>query len=166
MTMTRNQNKAFPVRSFDRPTRFVCCELILLVLLATSIACSVAATTNRPPTLFLIGDSTVRNGSGKGADSMWGWGSVIGAHFDPAKIRVENHAIGGRSSRTFLTEGRWEEVAKQLQKGDFVTMQVGHNDGGGLTGNRRRGSLKGNGEETQVIRNNAGKSENVQTYGW
>jgi len=131
-----------------------------------SVACSWAETTNRQPTLFLIGDSTVRNGSGKGADSMWGWGSLLGEHFDLSEIKVENRAIGGRSSRTFFTEGRWDEVLKQLQPGDFVMMQFGHNDGGGLTGNRGRGSLKGNGEETQSITNNAGAVEVVHTYGW
>jgi lysophospholipase L1-like esterase len=118
------------------------------------------------PTLWLIGDSTVRNGSGKGADSMWGWGSLVGEHFDAAKITVVNRAIGGRSSRTFLTEGRWAEVLKEIKPGDFVMMQFGHNDGGGLTGNKSRGSLKGNGEETQTITNSAGKVETVHTYGW
>jgi len=118
------------------------------------------------PALYLIGDSTVRNGSGRGADGLWGWGSVLGEHFDAAKIRIENHAIGGRSSRTFLTEGRWEAVLKEIKPGDFVMMQFGHNDGGGLTGNRGRGSLKGNGEETQTITNNAGNVETVHTYGW
>ncbi len=138
----------------------------LFVLVALGLAVEVFAATNAIPTLYLIGDSTVRNGSGKGADSMWGWGSLIAEHFDPAKIRVENRAIGGRSSRTFLTEGRWDEVMKQLQPGDFVMMQFGHNDGGGLTGNRGRGSLKGNGEETQSITNNSGNVEVVHTYGW
>jgi len=140
--------------------------LLLTFALAASVVTTVAETTNLRPTLFLIGDSTVRNGSGKGADSMWGWGSLIDEHFDLQRIRVENRAIGGRSSRTFLAEGRWDEVMKQLQPGDFVMMQFGHNDGGGLTGNRGRGSLKGNGEETQVITNNAGKVETVHTYGW
>lgn len=149
-----------------RSLRFVRFQLVLLALVALPAVQSLADTTNRPPTLFLIGDSTVRNGSGKGADSMWGWGSLIGAHFNPSKIHVENRAIGGRSSRTFLTEGRWDEVVKQLQPGDFVLMQFGHNDGGGLTGNRGRGSLKGNGDETQTITNNAGKVETVHSYGW
>lgn len=125
-----------------------------------------AAETNSRPTLWLIGDSTVRNGNGRGADAMWGWGSLIGAHFDAEKIRVENRAIGGRSSRTFLTEGRWDDVLKQIQPGDFVMMQFGHNDGGGLNGNKGRGSLKGNGDETQTITNSSGKVEVVQTYGW
>jgi alpha-galactosidase len=137
---------------------------VWLPLLLGPVAQSSAATER--PTLFLIGDSTVRNGSGKGADSMWGWGSLLGAHFDPAKIQVVNRAIGGRSSRTFFAEGRWNEVMKELQPGDFVMMQFGHNDGGGLTGNKSRGSLKGNGDETQTITNNAGQVEVVHTYGW
>jgi alpha-galactosidase len=139
-------------------------SFIWLPLLLGLVALSAAAVER--PTLFLIGDSTVRNGSGKGADSMWGWGSLLGAHFDPAKIQVKNRAIGGRSSRTFLTEGRWENVLKEMKPGDFVMMQFGHNDGGGLTGNRGRGSLKGNGDETQSITNNAGLVETVHTYGW
>jgi alpha-galactosidase len=141
---------------------FLFCFVWLLALLSLPVV----AQTNSKPTLFLIGDSTVRNGSGKGVDSMWGWGSLIDEHFDATKIKVENRAIGGRSSRTFLSEGRWNEVLKEIQPGDFVMMQFGHNDGGGLTGNRGRGSLKGNGDETQTITNNAGKVETVHTYGW
>ncbi len=140
---------------------------MLAVLLVVAALGQVAeAQTNSKPTLFLIGDSTVRNGNGKGADAMWGWGSLLGAHFDPTKIQVVNRAIGGRSSRTFLTEGRWDEVMKALQPGDFVMMQFGHNDGGGLTGNKSRGSLKGNGDETQTITNTADKVETVHSYGW
>lgn len=136
---------------------------IFCLCLATG---SEAAQTNPIPTLYLIGDSTVRNGSGKGADSMWGWGSLIDKHFDTTRISVVNRAIGGRSSRTFLTEGRWDDVMKEIQPGDFVMMQFGHNDGGGLNNNRGRGSLKGNGEESQTITNSAGKVETVHTYGW
>lgn len=136
---------------------------MVVYLVGLSVA---AAQSNALPTLYLIGDSTVRNGSGKGADSMWGWGSLIGEHFDGAKLRVVNRAIGGRSSRTFFSEGRWSEVLKEVQPGDFVMMQFGHNDGGGLTSNRGRGSLKGNGEETQTITNATGRTETVHTYGW
>ena len=141
--------------------------LMRVVLLAVTALGPVAeAQTHAKPTLFLIGDSTVCNGSGKGADAMWGWGSLLGAHFDATKIQVVNRAIGGRSSRTFLTEGRWDEVMKELQPGDFVMMQFGHNDGGGLTGNRSRGSLKGNGDETETSTNATGKVESVHSYGW
>ncbi|HEY6375152.1 MAG TPA: SGNH/GDSL hydrolase family protein, partial [Edaphobacter sp.] len=56
------------------------------------------------PTLFLVGDSTVRNGHGDGANGQWGWGEPLVDFFDPAKINVVNRAIGGRSSRTYITE--------------------------------------------------------------
>jgi alpha-galactosidase len=139
---------------------------VLLGLTAGFIPAIAPAQTDSLPTLYLIGDSTVQNGSGRAADSMWGWGSLVGKYFDATKLRVVNRAIGGRSSRTFLTEGRWDGVLQEIKPGDFVMMQFGHNDGGGLTGNRGRGSLKGNGEETQTITNSAGVVETVHTYGW
>ena len=114
------------------------------------------------PTLFLIGDSTVNNGT-KG---LQGWGTAIIADFDKSKITVANHARGGRSSRTFLTEGLWDAVLKEIKPGDFVLMQFGHNDAGGLSDPKGRASIKGNGEETQEVTTAAGKSETVHTYGW
>jgi rhamnogalacturonan acetylesterase len=114
------------------------------------------------PTLFLIGDSTVNNGT-KGLE---GWGSAIGQYFDTSKISVVNDARGGRSSRTFLTEGLWEKVLEKIRPGDFVLMQFGHNDGGGISDPKSRASLKGNGEETQEVTTAAGKKETVRTYGW
>lgn len=117
----------------------------------------------RLPTLFLIGDSTVHNRT----RGQQGWGQALPPYFDPAKIRVENRARGGRSSRTFLTEGLWEAVRTTLKPGDFVLMQFGHNDGGSLSRNPSRASLKGVGEETQEATDPAsGKKEEVHTYGW
>lgn len=55
----------------------------------------------RKPTLFLIGDSTVKNGKGKGDGGLWGWGSYLPAYFYTTRIRVENDALGGTSSRTY-----------------------------------------------------------------
>ncbi len=120
------------------------------------------------PTLFLIGDSTVRNGRGDGANGQWGWGEALPAHFDLSRIQVLNRAIGGRSSRTFLTDGHWDEVSRALRPGDFVIMQFGHNDGGPLDDKARaRGTLPGIGEETREIENPiTGKHEVVHTYGW
>jgi lysophospholipase L1-like esterase len=122
----------------------------------------------RKPTLFLIGDSTVKNGAGRGDGGQWGWGQLLGQYFDPAKIRVVNRALGGRSSRTFLTEGLWARVRDELQPGDFVLMQFGHNDNGELfKGDRPRASLKGNGPETRSgTLEKTGKEETVHTYGW
>src|SRR6266446_959085 len=142
--------------------------LLILVGLA-ALAMNLSAADEKPlvPTLFIIGDSTVRNGSGKGDDGLWGWGDWIRSYFDSGKIKVENRALGGRSSRTFLTEGRWTKVLADVHDGDFVMMQFGHNDGGPLDSGRARASLKGNGEETrEVIMEETGRKETVHSYGW
>ena len=120
------------------------------------------------PTLYIVGDSTVRNGRGDGANGQWGWGDLVGKYFDPAKINVVNWALGGRSSRTFITQGHWDRVLTGLKSGDFVMIQFGHNDGGPINDDSRaRGSLRGTGEETQDIDNLLTKQhETVHTYGW
>jgi len=122
----------------------------------------------RKPVLYIIGDSTVKNGDGTGRNSLVGWGSVIAPYFDTTNISVRNHARGGRSSRTFITEGLWDKVLADLQPGDYVMMQFGHNDGGPLDDTARaRGSIKGVGEETKDIYNPIMKrQETVHSYGW
>jgi rhamnogalacturonan acetylesterase len=114
------------------------------------------------PTLFIIGDSTVNN-SGEG---FQGWGNVIGDLFDQTKITIANRARGGRSSRTFFTEGLWEQVLNELKPGDVVLMQFGHNDGGPIDKEKFRGSIRGTGEETQDITGANGKPETIHTFGW
>lgn len=120
------------------------------------------------PTLFLIGDSTVRNGQGDGANGQWGWGEPIVGYFDTTKINVANRALGGLSSRTYLTFGYWDRVLAMLKPGDVVIMQFGHNDSGPLNDNSRaRGTIKGTGEEVQEIDNILTKQhEVVHSYGW
>ena len=120
------------------------------------------------PTLFIIGDSTVKNGSGKGEGGLWGWGDFLAEYFDTTRITLENHAIGGRSSRTFQTEGRWAAVLDRMKPGDFVLMQFGHNDGIAPDDPRRpRGTLRGTGEETHdILHPQTGEPETVHTYGW
>ena len=128
-----------------------------------AVACLLVATAWAKPTLYLIGDSTVRNQTA----GQKGWGDPLVAHFDPAKIEVINRAIGGRSSRTFLTEGRWDAVMANLKAGDYVVMQFGHNDGGKLNDERCRASIKGIGEEKEdIVRQTDGKPETVRSYGW
>ena len=114
------------------------------------------------PTLFVIGDSTANNNANGGL----GWADPFVSYFDTAKINVVNRARGGRSSRTFVTEGLWANVLNELKAGDFVVIQFGHNDGGPLDTGRARGSLPGTGEETQEITTVANAKEVVHTYGW
>jgi lysophospholipase L1-like esterase len=108
------------------------------------------------------------DGQGKGAAGQWGWGHAIAGFFDARKIRVVNAAIGGRSSRTYLTDGHWAAVYANLRPGDFVMMQFGHNDGGNINDHERaRGTLRGIGDEQVEIDNLITKRhEVVHTYGW
>jgi len=120
------------------------------------------------PTLFLVGDSTVRNGHGDGAHGQWGWGEPFADFFDRAKINVVNRAIGGRSSRTYITEGHWADTLALMKPGDVVLFQFGHNDSGPLDDTARaRGTLPGIGDESKEIENPILKRhETVDTYGW
>src|SRR5215470_517465 len=84
------------------------------------------------PTLFLIGDSTVRNGSWDNGATMgqWGWGHILHYYFDTTRITIVNDAMGGTSSRSFQESPTlWALVIPKVRKGDFVMMQFGHNDG-------------------------------------
>lgn len=119
------------------------------------------------PTLFLIGDSTVRNGQGIGSGGQWGWGDVLAPFFDPNRLKVVNRALGGTSSRTYYRD-QWPRVLARLKPGDFVIMQFGHNDGGAINDtNRARGSIKGVGDGTQAIDNLITKRpEVVHSFGW
>ncbi len=123
------------------------------------------------PTIFIVGDSTARNGADLG------WGDHFAHYFDTTKVNVANRAIAGRSARSYMNEGAWDKVMAELKPGDYVLLQWGHNDGGGpLTPTfRARGEGKGVGEEsvdipvTTPIRGGlyAGKTtETVHTYGW
>lgn len=138
------------------------------VLLLFVLCSSFILLQDKKPTFYIIGDSTVRNGDGRGSNQQWGWGSFMSLHFDTAKINIRNHAIGGRSSRTFITEGRWDSILVRLKKGDYVIMQFGHNDAGPLDDTARaRGTIRGIGEESKEIFNpKTNKQEVVYTYGW
>ena len=139
-----------------------------MLLVLASCATAKLLTEDEKPVFYIIGDSTVRNGDGTGSNQQWGWGSFIADYFDTSKISIRNHAIGGRSSRTFITEGRWDKIMAKLKKGDYVIMQFGHNDGGALDDTARaRGTIKGVGEESKEIYNPiTKKQEVVYTYGY
>ncbi|MGY2132899.1 rhamnogalacturonan acetylesterase [Hymenobacter sp. HD11105] len=115
-------------------------------------------------TLYLIGDSTVNNSH----LPQMGWGSKLGAFFDTTRITIANHAMAGRSTRTFVSEGRWRRVDSLLRPGDFLIMQFGHNEGSepDTTKAGRRGVLRGTGDETKFLTWPDGHQETVHTYGW
>ena len=77
------------------------------------------------PTIYSIGDSTMSNR--KAGTNEAGWGQMLPEHLTDA-IRVDNHAQAGRSTKSFISEGRWQAVLNLLQPGDYVFIQFGHND--------------------------------------
>jgi lysophospholipase L1-like esterase len=124
------------------------------------------------PTLFVAGDSTAAPGP---VPEQQGWAEPFATYFDTTKINVANRARGGRSSRTFITEGHWDRLLGELKPGDFVLLQFGHNDAGALNEEppgstrplRARGTIPGIGAETQQIDNVlTHQHEVVHSFGW
>jgi len=77
--------------------------------------------------VFLIGDSTLAN-KAPGDAPETGWGMVLQDYFQNENIKVQNHALNGRSTKSFINEGRWATVLKEMKAGDWVFIQFGHND--------------------------------------
>mgnify|MGYP001027093442 FL=1 len=118
------------------------------------------------PVLFLVGNSTMRNGTkGDGANGQWGWGYFAQEFFDANKITVENHALGGLSSRTFY-ESFWDPVKEGIRPGDWVIVQLGHNDNGPYDSGRARASIPGIGKDSLRVKiKETGVERTVYSYG-
>src|SRR6186997_963222 len=99
-------------------------SLVVAILLCLPL---LAVGQKRLTTIFLAGDSTM---APKQADKRpeTGWGEMLGQHFKEGTVRIENRAMNGRSTKTFISEGRWQKVINDLKKGDYVFVQFGHND--------------------------------------
>ena len=141
-------------------------KITLIAIIALIVAC--AAQKRQKPTLFLIGDSTVKNGRDNGSNGQWGWGHYLPDFFDLGKINIENHALGGTSTKTFRTKGLWDSVLVKMKPGDYVIMQFGHNDASPLDDTARaRGTIRNNSDESKIIFNPIlKKQETVHSYGW
>ncbi|WP_321287607.1 rhamnogalacturonan acetylesterase [uncultured Sunxiuqinia sp.] len=143
---------------------------ILLILVSLFASCQTVKDEEPTgkPTVYIIGDSTVKHGRGDGAGGQWGWGDPIAQFFDTSLVNIENHALGGTSSRTYRTKGLWDEVLRKIQPGDYVLMQFGHNDNGPINDDfRARGTFKGISEKKEEIDNLlTGEHEVVHSYGW
>ena len=121
-----------------------------------------------PPCPLSISSAIPPWRSGGTGAGLWGWGERIQPFFDTNKINVVNHAIGGRSARTYFTEGRWQNVADALKPGDFVIIQFGHNDQGAIgdPANKHRADGRGIGDETVEDTMPDGSKQAVHTFGW
>src|SRR5688572_33503620 len=93
---------------------------LLIILLVSGAFTSV----DPKPRIFLIGDSTMANKPPSVAPEN-GWGMIFPQYVN---LEVQNHAVNGRSTRSFRTLGHWSKVFEQLQPGDWVFIQFGHND--------------------------------------
>ena len=124
--------------------------------------------------LFVAGDSTASSYE-PNPKNQQGWGAVLQPYFDEEQLTVVDVARGGRSSRTFITEGHWGRMLGAVRAGDFVIIQFGHNDAGALNQEppgstrplRARGTIPGIGNESEEIDNViTGKHETVYSFGW
>jgi len=97
-------------------------SILLLCLIAL-----VSAKEEKATTIFIIGDSTAANKDISNGKLERGWGMVLQCYFDD-NIVVDNHAMNGRSSLSFINEGRWDKVLEKMKPGDYVIIQFGHND--------------------------------------
>ena len=95
--------------------------LLLLLLMSGNVA------GKEPITVYLAGDSTMAQKLPEKRPET-GWGEALQKFFKADEVRIENHAQNGRSTRTFITEKRWQAIIDKLKKGDYVFIQFGHND--------------------------------------
>ncbi len=98
--------------------------LSFLCVIVLSLSCQ----SPKKTTLFTIGDSTMANKDTTNSNEEHGWGQVLASYFDTTRVKIENHAKNGRSSKSFVNEGRWEVITEKLKEGDYVFIQFGHND--------------------------------------
>ena len=103
-------------------------KILNSILLLTLLLCfSSFVNKMQPITIFMIGDSTMANRETDDDNQERGWGQMLPLFFSD-DIKVENHAACGRSTKSFIDEGRWQTVLDRLQPGDYVIIQFGHND--------------------------------------
>lgn len=98
-----------------------------LIVAAMALLVLTSFTQDKVTTIFIIGDSTAANKDISGGKQERGWGMALQCFFDD-NILVDNHAVNGRSSLSFINEGRWEKVLQKMRPGDYVIIQFGHND--------------------------------------
>ena len=122
------------------------------IVLFSAIAIMAFTQRKNKPTLYLIGDSTVAELSAN--DSLFGRGKLLPQFLDTSKIGIKNYALGGKSARTFQTNGYWDIVCKKMKKGDYLMIQFGINDQSKVNDTlRARGTLKGIGADSLHIFN-------------
>lgn len=100
-------------------------------LMTLAVACAAALMACSGPAgrknIYMVGDSTMANKPTAKGNQERGWGQMLPLCFDTT-VTVHNHAVNGRSTKSFIDQGRWDEVRDSLAAGDIVIIQFGHND--------------------------------------
>jgi lysophospholipase L1-like esterase len=109
-------------------------DVAILLLAATLCGCATqpapsgtAALSPTGFTIFMIGDSTMADKPVIPPNPERGWGQLLPLYFQEG-VRIENHAVNGRSTKSFIDQNRWQAVTNRLRPGDYVIIQFGHND--------------------------------------
>src|SRR4030088_976750 len=98
------------------------------LVLCLSVFLQVSAFGKEPIIIYLAGDSTMAQKLPEKRPET-GWGEALQSFFKEDKVKVENLAQNGRSTKTFIAENRWRDLVSRLKKGDYVFIEFGHNDG-------------------------------------
>lgn len=97
------------------------------ILTAISLAAALVVSVDLKPTIYMVGDSTMADRPTPERNPYRGWGQMLPTFFDDSVV-VRNFAVNGRSTKSFIDEGKWAAVIAQVRKGDYVLIQFGHND--------------------------------------
>ncbi|MEH6607287.1 MAG: rhamnogalacturonan acetylesterase [Pseudomonadales bacterium] len=143
---------------------FILAVLLLLCGFSELEDSTVHADDTRTPTLFIAGDSTATKHINR---PRQGWGEVLGEYLNQQQVSIDNRAVAGRSSRTFISQGHWQKLLDDVTAGDTVLIQFGHNDVFPINDETRaKGVLPGIGENSVDIVNMLTKTaETVYSYG-
>lgn len=110
-----------------RIKKIVFANLLMFAALVFGLVTERAPEAKRPLTIYLAGDSTMAQKLPEKRPET-GWGEMLGAFFQEGTVTIDNRAQNGRSTKTFIEEKRWQAIVEQLQQGDYVFIQFGHND--------------------------------------
>lgn len=102
-------------------------KLLVLPILLLGMLLMLVSAGKKQKTLFMVGDSTMADKTELDISPERGWGQLFPTYLTEG-IRVENHAMNGRSTKSFVDEGRWDSVLVRMHKGDILILQFGHND--------------------------------------
>jgi lysophospholipase L1-like esterase len=124
----REDDRSISVGVFSGSDKWKVNTSAILVAIALLLVLGGAAVrAQRPVTIYLAGDSTMAAKLPEKRPET-GWGEMLEARFKPGTVKVDNRAANGRSTKTFISEGKWQGIISDLQKGDLVFIQFGHND--------------------------------------